>query len=173
VILDLILHLDRHLVELVARYDTWIYAILFAIIFAETGFVVTPFLPGDSLLFGVGALAAVGGSGKLPVSGIYLLLVAAAAAGNTLNYAAGRLLGRQAFSGRYRFFRLEYLQRTEAYFERHGGITVLLSRFTLRPSLPASGTCRTFASRPSISGERWPGWHCFYSAAMRSVTCRG
>jgi membrane-associated protein len=130
VILDLILHLDRHLVELVARYDAWIYAILFAIIFAETGFVVTPFLPGDSLLFGVGALAAVGGSGKLPVSGIYLLLVAAAAAGNTLNYAAGRLLGKQAFSGRYRCFRLEYLQRTEAYFERHGGITVLLSRFT-------------------------------------------
>jgi membrane-associated protein len=130
VILDLILHLDRHLVELVSRYDAWIYAILFAIIFAETGFVVTPFLPGDSLLFGVGALAAVGGSGKLPVGGIYLLLVVAAVTGNTLNYAVGRLLGRQAFSGRYRWFRLEYLQRTQAYFERHGGLTVLLSRFT-------------------------------------------
>lgn len=129
-ILDLILHLDRHLVELVSRYDAWIYAILFAIIFAETGFVVTPFLPGDSLLFGVGALAAVGGSGKLPVGGIYLLLVVAAVTGNTLNYAVGRLLGRQAFSGRYRWFRLEYLQRTQAYFERHGGLTVLLSRFT-------------------------------------------
>jgi membrane-associated protein len=129
VILDLILHLDRHLVELVTRYDAWIYAILFGIIFAETGFVVTPFLPGDSLLFGVGALAAVGGSGKLPVGGIYLLLVVAAVAGNTLNYAVGRQLGQQAFSGRYRFFRLEYLQRTESYFERHGAITVLLSRF--------------------------------------------
>jgi membrane-associated protein len=127
--LDLILHLDRHLVELVTRYDAWIYAILFGIIFAETGFVVTPFLPGDSLLFGVGALAAVGGSGKLPVGGIYLLLVVAAVAGNTLNYAVGRLLGQRAFSGHYRFFRLEYLLRTERYFERHGGITVLLSRF--------------------------------------------
>lgn len=127
---DLILHLDRHLVELVARYDAWIYALLFGIIFAETGLVVTPFLPGDSLLFGVGALAAAGGSGQLPVGGIYLLLVAAAVAGNTLNYAVGRRLGRRAFSGRHRWFRLEYLQRTEAFFERHGGITVLLSRFT-------------------------------------------
>lgn len=128
-ILDLILHLDRHLVELVARYDAWVYALLFGIVFAETGLVVTPFLPGDSLLFGVGALAAVGGSGKLPVGGIYLLLVLAAVAGNTVNYALGRLLGREAFSGRYRFFRLEYLQRTEGFFERHGGVTVLLSRF--------------------------------------------
>ncbi len=128
-ILEFTLHLDRHLVELVTRYDAWIYAILFGIIFAETGFVLTPFLPGDSLLFGVGALAAVGGSGKLPVGAIYLLLVLAAVAGNSLNYALGRLLGQQAFSGRYRCFRLEYLRRTEAYFERHGGITVLLSRF--------------------------------------------
>jgi membrane-associated protein len=130
VILDFILHLDRHLVELVTRYDDWIYAILFGIIFAETGLVVTPFLPGDSLLFGVGALAAAGGGGRLPVGGIYLLLVVAAVSGNTLNYATGRLLGQRAFSGRYRCFRLEYLRRTEAYFERHGGLTVLLSRFT-------------------------------------------
>jgi membrane-associated protein len=129
VILEFMLHLDRHLVELVAHYDSWVYAILFGIIFAETGLVFTPFLPGDSLLFGVGALAAVGGSGKLPVGGIYLLLVVAAVVGNSLNYAAGRLLGQQAFSGRYRGFRVEYLHRTEAYFERHGGITVLLSRF--------------------------------------------
>ncbi len=129
-ILDVILHLDRHLVELVTRYDSWIYAILFAIIFAETGLVVTPFLPGDSLLFGFGALAAVGGGGKLPLGGVYALLVLAAVAGNTLNYAVGRSLGQRAFSGRNRYFRLEYLQRTEAYFERHGGITVLLSRFT-------------------------------------------
>ncbi len=141
-ILDLVLHLDRHLVELFMHYDSWIYVLLFGIIFAETGLVVTPFLPGDSLLFGVGALAAVGGSGRLPVGGIYLLLVAAAVAGNTLNYAAGRLIGRQAFSGRYRLFRLEYLHRTEAYFNRHGGITVLLSRFM--PIL------RTFA--PFVAG---------------------
>jgi membrane-associated protein len=142
VILDLVLHLDRHLVELFMGYDSWIYLLLFAIVFAETGLVVTPFLPGDSLLFGVGALAAVGGSGRLPVGGIYLLLVAAAVAGNTLNYAVGRLVGRKAFSGSHRFFRLEYLQRTQAYFELHGGITVLLSRFM--PIL------RTFA--PFVAG---------------------
>jgi len=111
------------------RYDQWIYAILFAIIFAETGFVVTPFLPGDSLLFGVGALAAVDRSGTLNVGWVFLLLAVAAIAGNSLNYAVGRRLGQRAFSGRYRFFKLSHLQRTQAYFVRHGGLAVLLSRF--------------------------------------------
>jgi membrane-associated protein len=127
---DLLLHLDRHLLELLLRYDVWIYGILFAIIFAETGFVVTPFLPGDSLLFGVGALAAVDRSGTLRIGWAYLLLAAAAIGGNSLNYQIGRSLGQRAFSGRHRFFKLEHLQRTEAYFRRHGGLTVLLSRFT-------------------------------------------
>jgi membrane-associated protein len=127
---DLVLHLDRHLVELLMLYHAWIYAILFAIIFAETGFVVTPFLPGDSLLFGVGALAAVDDSGSLQIGWALLLLAAAAIAGNSVNYAIGRALGQKAFSGRYRFFKLEHLQRTEDYFRRHGGLTVLLSRFT-------------------------------------------
>jgi membrane-associated protein len=129
VIVDLFLHLDRHLVELLVRYDQWIYAILFVIIFAETGFVVTPFLPGDSLLFGIGALAAVDLSGTLHVGWVFLLLAAAAIAGNSLNYAVGRRLGQRAFSGRYRFFKLSHLQRTQAYFVRHGGLAVLLSRF--------------------------------------------
>ncbi len=124
------LHLDRHLVELVTRYDSWIYAILFAVIFAETGLVLTPFLPGDSLLFGFGALAAVGGGGTLPIGEVYALLVVAAVAGNTLNYAVGRSLGQRALRAGNRYFRLEYLQRTQSYFERHGGFTVLLSRFT-------------------------------------------
>jgi membrane-associated protein len=129
VIVDLFLHLDRHLVELLVRYDQWIYAILFLIIFAETGFVVTPFLPGDSLLFGIGALAAVDQSGTLNVGWVFLLLAAAAIAGNSLNYEIGRRLGQRAFSGRYRFFKLSHLQRTQAYFVRHGGLAVLLSRF--------------------------------------------
>jgi len=129
VIVDLFLHLDRHLVELLVRYDYWIYAILFVIIFAETGFVVTPFLPGDSLLFGIGALAAVDLSGTVHVGWVFLLLAAAAIAGNSLNYAVGRRLGQRAFSGRYRFFKLSHLQRTQAYFVRHGGLAVLLSRF--------------------------------------------
>jgi membrane-associated protein len=127
---DLVLHLDRHLVELLTLYHAWIYAILFAIIFAETGFVVTPFLPGDSLLFGVGALAAVDRSGSLQSGWAWVLLAAAAIAGNSVNYAIGRALGQKAFSGRYRFFKLAHLQRTEGYFRRHGGLTVLLSRFT-------------------------------------------
>ena len=127
---DLVLHLDRHLIELLQLYNVWIYAILFGIIFAETGLVVTPFLPGDSLLFGVGALAAVDRSGSLNVGWAFVLLAIAAIAGNSVNYAVGRALGQRAFSGRYRFFKLAYLQRTEGYFRRHGGLTVLLSRFT-------------------------------------------
>lgn len=127
---DLILHLDRHLVELVMNYHLWVYAILFGVIFAETGFVVTPILPGDSLLFGVGALAAVDDSHTLQIGWAYLLLAGAAILGNSVNYSIGRLLGERAFSGSYRFFKLEYLRRTEVYFRRHGGITVFLSRFT-------------------------------------------
>jgi len=127
---DLVLHLDRHLVELVMDYHTWIYAILFAVIFAETGLVVTPILPGDSLLFGVGALAAVDDSHTLKIGLLLLLLAAAAILGNSVNYSIGRQLGQRAFSGRFRFFKLEYLQRTQGYFERHGGLTVFLSRFT-------------------------------------------
>jgi membrane-associated protein len=127
---DLVLHLDRHLVELLMNYHTWIYAILFAVIFAETGLVVAPILPGDSLLFGVGALAAVDDSHTLKLGWVYLLLAGAAILGNSVNYSIGRHLGQRAFSGRVRFFKLEYLQRTQGYFERHGGLTVFLSRFT-------------------------------------------
>ncbi|HEY3732201.1 MAG TPA: VTT domain-containing protein [Steroidobacteraceae bacterium] len=127
---DLVLHLDRHLIDLLVLYGSWLYAILFVVIFAETGLVVTPILPGDSLLFGVGALAAIDRSGSLNIGWAFVLLAIAAIAGNSVNYAIGRALGQRAFSGRYRFFRLEYLRRTEVYFRRHGGLTVLLSRFT-------------------------------------------
>ena len=126
---DWVLHLDRHLSWLLAHYPAGLYAILFAMIFAETGLVVTPFLPGDSLLFGAGALAALDHGGTLSIGWLYVLLAAAAIAGNSANYALGRALGERAFSGRYRFFRLEYLLRTQAYFRRYGGATVLLSRF--------------------------------------------
>lgn len=128
-IVDLFLHLDRHLVDMLMRYHEWIYAVLFVIIFAETGLVVVPFLPGDSLLFGVGALAAIDSSGTLNVGWVFILLTLAALTGNTVNYAIGRQLGRKAFSGRYRFFKLAYLERTELYFRRHGGLMVLVSRF--------------------------------------------
>ncbi len=126
---DVVLHLDRHLVELVARYDLWIYALLFLIIFAETGLVVTPFLPGDSLLFGCGALAAVDTTHTLHLSWLLLLLSFAAIAGNTLNYHIGRYVGRRAFSGKHRFFKLEHLKRAEGFFLRHGGFAIAISRF--------------------------------------------
>jgi membrane-associated protein len=126
---DMLLHLDHHLVELVARYDLWSYALLFAVIFCETGLVVTPFLPGDSLLFGAGALSAVDSSGTLRLPWLLPLLVLAAFAGNSANYWIGRQVGRRAFSGQSRLFRLEHLQRAEDFFQRHGGLAIALSRF--------------------------------------------
>lgn len=126
---DFVLHLDRHLIEMLARYDLWIYAILFVVIFAETGLVVTPFLPGDSLLFAVGALAAVDTTGRLSAVALVALLATAAILGNTVNYGIGRAIGPPAFSGRFRFLKVEYLRRTEAFFLRHGGLAIALSRF--------------------------------------------
>ena len=128
-LLDLVLHLDRHLIALLMRYDVWIYGILFCVIFAETGFVVTPFLPGDSLLFAVGALCAVDSSGTLRLWPVLALLALAAVGGNTLNYLIGRQLGPRAFSGRFRWLKQQHLRRTEAFFQRHGGLAVVLSRF--------------------------------------------
>jgi membrane-associated protein len=126
---DLALHLDHHLVELLARYGVWIYALLFTIVFAETGLVVTPFLPGDSLLFSAGALAAVDTSGTLRLQWLLLLLAGAAIAGNSLNYWIGWHVGRRAFDGHHRLFRIEHLRRAEDFFLRHGGLAISLSRF--------------------------------------------
>ena len=139
---DIVLHLDRHLVDLLTQYDTWIYAILFFVIFAETGFVVTPFLPGDSLLFAAGALAAIDSSGTLSAPLLWLLLGLAAVLGNTVNYSIGRAIGGHAFSGRYRFIKVDYLRQTEGWFTRHGAMTVVLSRF--------APIIRTFA--PFVAG---------------------
>ena len=138
---DVVLHLDRHLVELVMHYGTWVYGILFVIVFAETGFVVTPFLPGDSLLFAAGALAAVDTSGTLSAPLISLLLIVAAVAGNTTNYHVGRWIGPRAFSGSVRFLKVEYLERTEAFFRKYGPMTILLSRFA-----PIIRTCAPFVA---------------------------
>jgi len=128
-LLDLVLHLDRHLVELLAQHGAWIYAVLFAIVFAETGFVVTPILPGDSLLFAAGALTAVDASGTLRLVPLALLLVGAAVGGNSLNYAIGRLVGPRAFHGHNRLLSVEHLERTAAFFRRHGAVAIVLSRF--------------------------------------------
>ena len=141
-LIDFVLHLDRHLVELLMRFDTWIYALMFLVIFAETGLVVTPFLPGDSLLFGLGALAAIDTSGTLSAIACAVLLSIAAVLGNTTNYWIGRGIGHHAFSGRYRFINVEYLKRTEAWFARHGSLAMVLARF--------APIVRTFA--PFVAG---------------------
>ena len=126
-LVDIVLRLDVHLGALVHDYGAWVYAILFAVIFAETGLVVTPFLPGDSLLFVAGALAALGG---LDVHLLVAALSAAAVLGNTANYAIGRWLGRRIFDGGgSRWLKREHLERTRAFYERYGGAAVVISRF--------------------------------------------
>lgn len=126
---DLVLHLDKHLIELLHQFGPWIYVILFAIIFAETGLVVTPILPGDSLLFAVGALAAVDTTGTLNAPLMSVLLAIAAVLGNTVNYQVGHAIGPRAFTGRVRFLKVDYLRRTEAFFEKYGPMTIVVSRF--------------------------------------------
>jgi len=138
---DFVLHLDAHLVELLRDYGNWIYLILFAIVFAETGFVVTPFLPGDSLLFAAGALAAIDTSNTLSAPLVCVVLGVAAIAGNTTNYHLGRWIGPQAFSGRYRFLKVDYLRRTEQFFEKWGSWTIVMSRFA-----PIIRTCAPFVA---------------------------
>jgi membrane-associated protein len=138
--IDIVLHLDKHLTLLVQQYGPWIYAILFVIIFSETGFVVTPFLPGDSLLFVAGAIAALGG---MNIGILIAVLTAAAVLGNMLNYQIGRYFGPKVFHWENsRFFNKAALEKTHAFYEKHGGKTLIISRF-----LPLF---RTFA--PFVAG---------------------
>lgn len=125
-IIDLILHIDRHLLEVVQTHGAWSYAILFIIVFCETGLVVTPFLPGDSLLFAAGAIAA---AGDLNLAPLLILLSVAAIIGDTINYWIGRRVGTRVFVEGSRFFKQEHLLRTQNFYERHGGKTIILARF--------------------------------------------
>jgi len=141
-IADVFLHLDRHLAEFVQAHGSSTYGLLFAIIFMETGVVVTPFLPGDSLLFACGALAA-SGALKLPV--LFGLLMSAAILGDNTNYWIGRSVGPRAFSGSIRFLKRDHLIRTQEFYLRHGGKTVFLARFvpiirTFAPFVAGVGT---------------------------------
>ena len=124
--IDFVLHLDRHLGDLISQYGTGTYAILTLIVFCETGLVVTPFLPGDSLLFAAGAFA---GLGDLNPWILCAALMGAAICGDNLNYWIGRYVGPRAFSGQFRFLRKDYLDRTQRFFDRHGGRTVIIARF--------------------------------------------
>ena len=125
-LVDFILHLDVHLNAIIQNFGIWTYLILFLIIFLETGIVVTPFLPGDSLLFAAGTFAALG---SLNPIALFLILTAAAILGDTVNYWIGHYIGPRAFSGNIRFLKKEYLDRTHGFYERHGGKTIILARF--------------------------------------------
>jgi len=169
-LLDFILHFDKHLLEFVRVYGSWVYAILFTIVFAETGFVVTPFLPGDSLLFATGALCA---TGVLSTPVAFGLLAFAAFAGNAVNYTVGRFIGPRVFAtsgsdpqfGSDRGFRLlnqEYLQRAHAFFEQYGGKAVILGRFVpiVRTFVPfvagaAQMTSRSFVVYNLVGAVAW------------------
>jgi len=147
-IIDFILHIDVHLAELVAQYGMWVYAILFLILFCETGLVVTPFLPGDSLLFVAGALAALP-TNDLNVHTMEALMAVAAIIGDAVNYTIGRLFGEKLFSNpNSKIFRRSYLDKTHQFYEKHGGKTIILARFV--------PIVRTFA--PFVAGM----WHMSY-----------
>ena len=162
-LVDIFLHLDVHLAELVGRYGVWVYGLLFTIIFAETGLVVTPFLPGDSLLFAAGALAARGDlDGRL----LFLLLAGAAILGNTMNYSIGRFIGPRVFRGEasHRLLNRQHLDRAHAFFEKYGGMAVVLTRFvpiirTFVPFVAGAGAMRypTFALYNVAGGGLWVG----------------
>jgi membrane-associated protein len=157
---EFILHLDRHLDLFIRDYGTWAYALLFLIIFAETGLVVTPFLPGDSLLFAAGAIAA---RGSLDVGLLAVLLAVAAIVGDAVNYWIGHTLGdRLVGGGRIRLIKQEHLDRTHQFYERHGARTIILARFvpivrTFAPFVAGFGhmTYRRFATYNIVGGITW------------------
>jgi membrane-associated protein len=157
--IDVFVHLDRHLAQTVGQYGTWTYAILFAIVFAETGFVFTPFLPGDSLIFAAGTLA---GGGALNVWLLLALLGAAAIIGDTANYWIGKNLGEYILRRHSRWVRQEHIDRTHAFFEKYGGKTIIIARFvpiirTFAPFVAGLGamTYRRFLAFNVIGGLAW------------------
>ena len=173
--LDIILHIDIHLFKWVDEYHTWTYLILFLIIFMETGLVVTPFLPGDSLLFAAGMVAAgnipatisagtvAGATGHpLNILVLILLLICAAFSGDNTNYFIGRLLGKTVYEKNYRLIRREYLDKTHAFYEKHGGKTLIIARFmpiirTFAPFVAGVGTMRylRFISFSIVGNVLW------------------
>lgn len=160
-LIDFILHIDDHLVEIVSNYKTWTYLILFLIIFAETGLVVTPFLPGDSLLFATGAIVAKEES-NLNIVVMAILLIIAAILGDLVNYHVGKYIGPKAFSGKIRFLKKEYLERTQAFYNKHGGKTIIYARFipiirTFAPFVAGIGTMTylRFATYNVVGGIVW------------------
>jgi membrane-associated protein len=158
-LIELFLHIDEYLAEIITQYGAWTYALLFLIIFMETGFVVTPFLPGDSLLFAAGSFAALG---VLSPWMLVILLCIAAIIGDTVNYWIGHYIGPKAFSGNVRFLKKEYLDQTHEFYEKHGGKTIILARFvpivrTFAPFVAGVGamTYKKFILYNVVGGIIW------------------
>ena len=159
--IDYVLHLDTHLAALVDAAGVWTYVILAAIVFAETGLVVMPLLPGDSLLFAAGALSA---ASSLNVGVLFVVLTICAIVGDAVNYWVGGRIGAQAAAGRIPYVKKEYIDRTRAFYERHGGKTIIIARFvpiirTFAPFVAGAGsmTYRRFAAYNIIGGVAWVG----------------
>ena len=148
---NLVLHIDKFLGVFIQQYGAWVYAVLFLIVFCETGLVVLPFLPGDSLLFIGGAFCAAGTMGLTPLIGLILL---AAVAGNTVNFLIGGWIGPRVFDHHWRFLDQKALKRTHDFYERHGGKTVILARF-----VPVIRTFAPFVA--GVSGMRWARFQAF------------
>lgn len=150
--IDLFLHLDKYLGDIIRQYGPWTYGLLFFVIFMETGFVVMPFLPGDSLLFAAGTFA---GIGALHQPTLMVLLIAAAILGDTVNYWIGHFIGERAYTGEIRWIRKDYLDKTHEFFEKHGGKTIFLARFV--------PIVRTFAPFVAGVGRMSYGYFLFYN----------
>jgi membrane-associated protein len=165
--IDFLLHMEKYLPGLVQQFGVFTYVLLFVVIFIETGLVVTPFLPGDSLLFAAGAIAALP-NGGLNVVALYVVVAVAAVLGDTVNYWIGHYIGPRAFSGNIRFLKKEYLEQTQAFYEKHGGKTILLARFvpivrTFAPFVAGVGKMRYgyFISYNIFGGILWTALFIF------------
>ena len=165
---DFVLHIDKHLAELVRNYQSWTYAILFIIVFCETGLVVTPFLPGDSLLFAAGSIAALGTGNQagsaLDPNLLFVIFVSAALLGDNVNYWIGHFIGNRVLSSNNRFFKKEYVDKTHRFYEKHGGKTVIIARFvpiirTFAPFVAGVGAMRysKFITYCVIGAVLWVG----------------
>ena len=160
-IVDFILHLDKYLSVIIQNFGSWTYLILFLIVFAETGLVVTPFLPGDSLLFAVGTFAAIG---SLNILWLFVLLSLAAIIGDTVNYSAGKYLGKKAIEHETRFIKKKYIEKTQKFYEKYGAKTIVLARFvpivrTFAPFVAGVGSMSyfRFLAYNIVGGILWVG----------------
>jgi membrane-associated protein len=172
--IDFVLHLDKYLSIIIQYFGLWSYLILFLVIFIETGLVVTPFLPGDSLLFAAGAFAALG---AFNITGLFVLLAVAAVLGDTANYWIGHYFGPRVFSGNIRFLKKEYLDKTQAFYEKHGGKTIFLARFipiirTFAPFVAGVGRMRYgyFITYNIVGGIVWTALFIFAGYFFGNLT---